>query len=95
MEQVAALAGLEPRNLQRRFSAAVGVSPKWVIQRYRLHEAAEQLARADAPDMASLALQLGYFDQSHFIRDFKALVGRAPGQYAAQAAAARGKRASR
>lgn len=93
MEQVAALAGLEPRNLQRRFSAAVGVSPKWVIQRYRLHEAAEQLARPDAPDMASLALQLGYFDQSHFIRDFKALVGRAPGQYAAQAASARGKRA--
>ncbi|XXF75242.1 helix-turn-helix transcriptional regulator [Myxococcaceae bacterium GXIMD 01537] len=90
VEQVAALAGMEPRNLQRRFRAAVGVSPKWVIQRYRLHEAAELLARPGAPDMASLALQLGYFDQSHFIRDFKALVGCAPGQYAARAAAARG-----
>lgn len=89
VEQVAALAGMEPRNLQRRFRAEVGVSPKWVIQRYRLHEAAEQLARPNAPDMASLALQLGYFDQSHFIRDFKALVGCAPGQYAARAAAAR------
>ncbi|WP_342379722.1 helix-turn-helix transcriptional regulator [Myxococcus stipitatus] len=89
MEQVAELAGMEPRNLQRRFRAAVGVSPKWVLQRYRLHEAAEQLARPDAPDMASLALQLGYFDQSHFIRDFKALVGCAPGEYAARAAASR------
>ncbi|MCP3138643.1 helix-turn-helix domain-containing protein [Pyxidicoccus xibeiensis] len=40
VEQVVALTGLEPRKLQRRFDAAVGVSPKWVIQRYRLHEAA-------------------------------------------------------
>ena len=81
VEQAAALAGIELRKLQRRFNAAVGVSPKWVIQRYRLHEAAEQLARANAPDMASLALQLGYFDQSHFVRDFKAVVGRPPGEY--------------
>lgn len=89
MEQVAALAGLEPRKLQRRFDAAVGVSPKWVLQRYRLHEAAERLARADVPDMASLALELGYFDQSHFIRDFKAVVGRPPARYVAEARASR------
>lgn len=85
VEQVAALAGLEPRQLQRRFNAAVGVSPKWVIQRYRLHEAAERLARAEVTDMAGLALQLGYFDQSHFIRDFKAVVGKSPGRYVAEA----------
>jgi AraC-like DNA-binding protein len=84
VEQVCALAGLELRKLQRRFQDAVGVSPKWVLQRYRLHEAAAQLARADPPDMADLALQLGYFDQSHFARDFKAVVGRSPGAYAAQ-----------
>jgi AraC-like DNA-binding protein len=89
MEQVAALAGLEPRKLQRRFDAAVGVSPKWVLQRYRLHEAAERLAREDVPDMASLALELGYFDQSHFIRDFKAVVGRPPARYLAEARASR------
>jgi AraC-like DNA-binding protein len=62
----------------------VGVSPKWVIQRYRLHEAAAQLSRADAPELADLPLQLGYFDQSHFIRDFKAVVGCAPGKYGAR-----------
>ena len=88
VEQVAALAGLEVRALQRRFVAAVGVSPKWVIQRYRLHEAAAQLTRLaqqqEAPDLAQLALQLGYFDQSHFIRDFKDVVGRPPGAYVAQ-----------
>jgi AraC-like DNA-binding protein len=89
VEQVAALAGLPLRGLQRRFVAAVGVSPKWVIRRYRLHEAAgqlAQLAKAQAtPDLAQLALQLGYFDQSHFNRDFKAVVGQSPGAYRTQA----------
>lgn len=84
-EQAAVLMGMELRTLQRRFKAAVGVGPKWVIQRYRLHEAAAQLARQDPPQMAELAAQLGYFDQSHFIRDFKAVVGKSPGEYAEQA----------
>ncbi|MBF5046152.1 MULTISPECIES: helix-turn-helix transcriptional regulator [Myxococcaceae] len=89
VEQVVELSGLSLRALQRGFRAAVGVSPKWVLKRYRLHEAAEQLARTPAPELADLALQLGYFDQSHFIRDFKALVGQPPGAYAAAATAAR------
>ncbi len=49
VEQAAVLAGVDVRTLQRRFSAAVGVSPKWVIQRYRLHEAAERLAHERSP----------------------------------------------
>ncbi len=68
------------RALQRTFSHYVGVSPKWVIQRYRLHEAAERLAAGTA-DGARLALELGYTDQAHFIRAFKAVVGVAPGTY--------------
>ena len=70
------------RQLQRIFREYVGVTPKWVIQRYRLIEAAEQLA-SDAPrDFATLALDLGYADQAHFIRDFKRIVGRPPAVYA-------------
>jgi AraC-like DNA-binding protein len=84
VEQAAALAGIDVRTLQRRFDAAVGVSPKWVIQRYRLHEAAEQLSQPTVPDFASLALQLGYFDQPHFTRSFKATTGRAPGDHLAR-----------
>lgn len=84
VEQAAALAGLDVRSLQRRFNSGVGVSPKWVISRYRLHEAAEQLSRPHPPDLASLALQLGYFDQPHFIRSFKAITGRSPGHQLAR-----------
>lgn len=73
---------ISKRTLQRLFNLYVGVSPKWVIQRYRLHEAAEQLAVGTSVDLAKLALDLGYFDQAHFIKDFKAVVGKSPGEYA-------------
>jgi AraC-like DNA-binding protein len=70
------------RQLQRVFRDYVGVSPKWVIRRYRLIEAAERLqCRNDSIDFAWLALDLGYSDQSHFIRDFKNMVGRTPAEY--------------
>jgi AraC-like DNA-binding protein len=70
------------RKLQRLFDDYVGVSPKWVIQRYRLHEAAERIANGTVTDFAALALDVGYADQAHFIRDFRKLVGRTPAQYA-------------
>ncbi|HEV8630010.1 MAG TPA: helix-turn-helix domain-containing protein [Thermoanaerobaculia bacterium] len=74
--------GIGTRKLQRLFDDYVGVSPKWVIQRYRLHEAAERIALGTAIDWAALALDLGYADQAHFIRDFRRLVGRSPASYA-------------
>jgi AraC-like DNA-binding protein len=73
---------MNTRQLQRLFREYVGVTPKWVIQRYRLIEAAERLAADAAADFATLALDLGYADQAHFIRDFKQLVGRPPAGYA-------------
>ncbi|HET7843807.1 MAG TPA: helix-turn-helix domain-containing protein [Xanthomonadales bacterium] len=86
VEHLRALAGLDTRALQRLFRDYVGVSPKWVINRYRLHEALEQIAAGDAIDWAALALDLGYFDQAHFIRDFRRLVGVSPAAYARTAA---------
>lgn len=74
--------GGSARRLQRLFGRYVGVSPKWVIQRYRLHEAVESIKAGQVVDWPRLALDLGYFDQAHFIRDFKALVGRPPLEYA-------------
>jgi AraC-like DNA-binding protein len=86
VDELAARHAMSPRSLQRLFRRYVGVSPKWVLQRYRLHEAAERIAEGRDGDWAATALELGYFDQAHFIRDFKALVGASPAQYAGAAA---------
>lgn len=81
---LAELFALTKRTLQRLFQYYVGVSPKWVIQRYRLHEAAEELAHNQAANLLQLALDLGYFDQAHFTKAFKAVVGVSPLTYARQ-----------
>ncbi len=85
VEQLAEAFGLGLRNLQRLFSEYVGVSPRWIIKRYRLHEAVERIASGGEPEWAVLALDLGYSDQAHFIRDFRRLVGRTPADYARSA----------
>jgi hypothetical protein len=57
------------------------VLPKWVIQHYRRQEAIWRLAQPDAPDLASLAHALGFFEQAHFSRSFAELVGSTPLDY--------------
>jgi AraC-like DNA-binding protein len=73
--------GVSVRRLQRLFLAHVGVGPKWVIRRYRLHEAIERAA-GGLPDWAGLAAELGYSDQAHLVRDFSAVTGVSPAAYA-------------
>ncbi len=83
--QLAEVSGLSERKLQRLFSDYVGVSPKWVMRRARLHEAALRV-EADGPasvDWAALAADLGYADQAHLTRDFTATLGVPPTRYAA------------
>jgi AraC-like DNA-binding protein len=80
---LSARAGLCERALQRVFRAHVGASPKWVIRRHRLQEAALRIERGEVRSLADLAASLGYADQSHLARDFKAAVGRSPRDFAA------------
>jgi AraC-like DNA-binding protein len=78
--------GMSARSLQRLFRGYVGVSPKRVLRRYRLYEAAARLAESPPGSWAEVAAELGYRDQSHFINDFTAAVGLTPAQYAAACA---------
>ena len=58
---------------------------KWVINRYRIHEALTNIENniivAEQFSWADLALQLGYYDQAHFIHDFHQLIGQSPNGY--------------
>lgn len=82
VDQLAERAGCRVRRLQRVFAEYVGVGPKWVIRRYRLHEVTERMARGATADWARIAVELGYADQAHLTRDFTATFGEPPSYYA-------------
>jgi AraC-like DNA-binding protein len=87
VEDVAARGALSVRSLQRLFATYVGVSPKAVLARYRLQDAAAAIDAGEVEDLAGLAASLGWFDQAHFSRDFRAVVGTTPGAYLRRARA--------
>ncbi len=74
--------GVSDRTLQRWFAQYVGVGPKWVLARYRMHDAVTELDQGYAGPLADLAARHGWYDQSHFVRDFRSLTGLTPGDYA-------------
>ncbi|MFI7003109.1 DUF6597 domain-containing transcriptional factor [Nocardia sp. NPDC050175] len=82
VDQITDRFDIPTRTLQRMFRRYVGAGPKWVLRRYRLQDGAELLARGRTEDLATLAAELGYFDQAHFSREFTAEVGMAPLEYA-------------
>jgi AraC-like DNA-binding protein len=88
VDQVVDRFGVPVRTLQRLFRRYVGVGPKWVLRRYRLHDGAALLSRGRTEELAALAVELGYFDQAHFSREFKDQVGMSPMEYAAACARA-------
>lgn len=74
--------GCSVRQVQRLFAEHVGVPPKWVIRRYRLHEITQRLAAGLAVDWADVAHELGFTDQAHLSRDFAKIFGEPPTYYA-------------
>jgi AraC-like DNA-binding protein len=84
VDGLAAELGTSVRRLQRLFAEYVGIGPKWVIRRYRLREVTERMAGGEKVSWASLAADLGYADQPHFVRDFTDMFGESPTRYAAR-----------
>ncbi|GAA0578016.1 AraC family transcriptional regulator [Kribbella sandramycini] len=89
VDEITARFDIPIRTLQRLFRRYVGVGPKWVLQRYRLHDGAELLARGEVAELADLSASLGYFDQAHFSKEFKQQIGLTPAEYAARTATER------
>lgn len=78
--EVAAAFDLTERTLQRLITHRVGLTPKWLIQRRRLHDAVARI-KAGTASLADLAADLGYADQAHFTQDFRTVTGLTPGRY--------------
>ncbi len=75
---VAEAQGISPRTLRRRFAAAVGLTPRRYGRLIRFQRAVARIAAGPISDWAGLAVELGYFDQAHFVRDFRAFAGVTP-----------------
>ncbi|MBE7701106.1 AraC family transcriptional regulator [Oerskovia sp. Sa1BUA8] len=86
---LARVAGTSTRSLQRLLGERLGVGPKWVLQRHRVHLAAERLAADPGQDLAALAVDVGYYDQPHLAVDFVSVTGHTPGAYARRCAESR------
>ena len=83
VDQLCAETGLSERALQRLVSRRLGLTPKWLVQRRRLQEAAGRL-RERSTTVAQVAAELGYADQPHLTRDFARVTGMTPGEFAAR-----------
>lgn len=70
--------GFSPRTINRWFTTDIGISPKKLSKIFRFHQA---LGKLHLKKDKSFYLDLGYYDQSHFIRDFKEFTGVSPEKY--------------
>ncbi len=66
------------RNMERRFISAVGLSPKQLSRVARLQATLKMLEQKQYSSLTSLAYESGYYDQAHFIKDFKEFTGLSP-----------------
>ncbi|CAN7741289.1 helix-turn-helix domain-containing protein [Duganella sp. LjRoot269] len=81
IEDLAARMGVSRQHMAAQFRERVGLSPKLYARICRFRRATSALKAAAAPDWAQLALDCGYFDQSHLIHEFQEFSGSAPERF--------------
>ncbi len=78
MDELCARRGVSQRQLDRLFRAHLGFSPKTYARVVRFQRALNQLKKDPGCTLADIAARCGYYDQSHFVREFRAYAGTAP-----------------
>lgn len=72
---------LSLRQLQRKFKASIGFSPKYLLRMHRFQESKRKYVFGNFHSLTQLAYECGYSDQSHFNREFKEFSGMSPKSY--------------
>jgi AraC-like DNA-binding protein len=78
---IASRYGISSRYLQKLFLQYTGLTPKLYSKIHRFQHSLRLVTKNESP-LTSIAYDCGYFDQSHFIREFKSFTGRTPSGYA-------------
>lgn len=79
--QVADRLAISQRQLERLFQAQVGISPQQYARLQRVERARQALRGSQVQTTTQLAFDLGYYDQAHFIREFREVIGITPTEY--------------
>jgi AraC-like DNA-binding protein len=72
---------ISQRQLERLYQREVGMSPKEYLKLLRIENARLSLKTLREETTARLAVELGFYDQAHFIREFRAVTGVTPYAY--------------
>ena len=73
--------GINRRQLARKFSYTIGLSPKQLSKTIRIQAALKSLLTKEVKSLTDLAYENEYFDQAHFIKDFKEFTGLTPKEF--------------
>jgi AraC-like DNA-binding protein len=84
IDELAESCATSVRQLQRKFQRDVGASPKFFARTLRFEQAQRRLMLEPETELTGLAFDCGYFDQAHFIKEFRAFTGKTPSAYADQ-----------
>ena len=77
VDQLATSAGVSSRQLERRFQREVGVGPKLLARIVRFQQVFRAVEQCDS-EWATVAVECGYYDQAHLIRDFNQFAQQTP-----------------
>ncbi|NJN33613.1 MAG: AraC family transcriptional regulator, partial [Saprospiraceae bacterium] len=75
------LNNINRRQLTRKFSSIIGLSPKQLSKTIRIQATLKKLLTKDVTSLTDLAYENEYFDQAHFIKDFKEFTGLTPKEF--------------
>ena len=80
IESISSQLNISSRSLERHFKKAIGLSPKFYSRIIRLKHVFEMVESGNR-DWADIVFQSGYYDQAHFIKNFKEFIGEDPTSY--------------
>jgi AraC-like DNA-binding protein len=81
VEELSSITGVTSRQIDRLFARRIGIAPKTTGRVLRFQRALRALMRDPGRALAEIAADAGYFDQAHFVKDFRRMTGGVPRGY--------------
>ena len=79
--ELAEKCAISTRHFRRRFKEIIGVPPKYYCKVIQLNTIFQLLKTANSDGLHRMALDCGYYDQAHFIKDFNQIIGSSPKRF--------------